>query len=121
MPRSLFTLMAVALSCGLLAAGCGDDGDGGGNGGNGADGGVGAQNREQAVDSCKQSIDNAPQLSDDVKSELKDICEESAEGDEDAVRDASRRVCVTIAEESVPEGPARQQALDACRQSGPNR
>jgi hypothetical protein len=106
--RTLCPLLALALACGPIAAGCGggDDGDG-----------DGARNSEEAVASCKRSIEGATQLSEDVKSDLKEICEESAEGDEGAVRDASRRVCVKIAEESVPAGPVRDQAVDACNQT----
>jgi hypothetical protein len=53
-----------------------------------------------------------------VKSELKKSCEAAAKGDEDAVRKATRDVCVKIVEQNVPAGPARDQAVDACKQSG---
>jgi hypothetical protein len=74
--------------------------------------------RDQAVESCKESVASAPQLSDDVKGDLEEICEQAAEGDEDAVRDASVEVCKKIVEDSVPAGPAREQALASCDQAG---
>lgn len=69
---------------------------------------------DAAVESCKQSVNAAAQLSDDVKNDLEEICEKAASGDEDAVREASVDVCKKIVEDSVPAGPAREQALDSC-------
>ncbi|MEX2195090.1 MAG: hypothetical protein WD844_07370 [Thermoleophilaceae bacterium] len=140
-----FHLLVVALlACGLLAAGCGDDDDDEGNaddsppaaqsedGGGDADaeseapaddagaaGGDVDAAVEQAVESCKQSVGAAPQLSADVIADLEEICEEAATGDADAVAQASKDVCIKIVEETVPEGAARDQALDACEQATP--
>jgi hypothetical protein len=122
MTRRLCLLLAVVLSCGLIAAGCGGDDDDGGDGGGGDGGGVAApENRQQAVDACKRSVDQAPQLSSDVKSELKKSCEAAAEGDEEAVAEANRKVCVKIAQETIPAGPARDQAVDGCERAGQQR
>jgi flagellar motor protein MotB len=76
----------------------------------------GAQ-RKQAEESCKQSITAQSQLSADVKADLEEICEEAAKGDEDAVRKATKEVCVKIVEDTAPAGPARDQALTACDQA----
>ena len=69
------------------------------------------------MEQCKTAIDGQAQLSDDVKADLEEICEEAASGDEDAVRKAAKDVCVKIVEETAPEGPAREQALTACDQA----
>ena len=140
--RGPLALLLVLLAIGLVTAGCGDDDEE-----SGADTGPPAgqtqeQTREQeppardrdgtdtrdaptgtdeaveaAIENCKTGVDAQPQLSDDVKSDLEEICEQAAAGDEDAVRRATRDVCVKIVEESVPAGPAREQGIDACEQA----
>ena len=72
-------------------------------------------NIEAAIDACKESVNNQPQLSEDVKSDLADICEEAASGDPEDVKKATRKVCERIVEEQVPEGAQRDQALETCR------
>jgi hypothetical protein len=52
-----------------------------------------------------------------VIEELEKVCEEAAEGDEEAVRKATRKVCERTIQETVPAGPARDQALGSCRQA----
>ena len=134
MTRKLFALGAV-LACGLVPAGCGDDDDdnkdsGGSNppaaqteSGSGGSGGSGADNpnAKQAVESCKQSVNQSAQLSADVKKKLEGICEDAASGDEQAVRKAAKEVCTTVAKESVPAGASRDQAVKACEQAGAGR
>jgi hypothetical protein len=123
----LFACLALV---GFAAGGCGDEGgDGGGggdapsgessNGGSGSDAvpEVSTPSVKQAVENCRRSVDEAPQLSEDLKSDLEDICEKAARGDEDAVRKATKGVCERIIEESVPAGAARDQALQACEQA----
>jgi hypothetical protein len=115
MTRRLNLLVVALLASGMLAAGCGggdDNGDGGSNSG------VPAGDVKQAEANCKRQVDQAQGLSGDVKSDLKTSCEAAAKGDEDAVRKATRDVCVKIVEQNVPAGPARDQAVDACKQSG---
>jgi hypothetical protein len=121
--RKLYLLLVTLLACGALAAGCGggdDNGDGGGsNNSSGSSGSSGSSNPnvQQAVDSCKQSVDSAQGLKADTKKELKDLCEKAGEGDESEVRKASQDVCVKIVEDTVPAGPARDQSVDACKQN----
>jgi hypothetical protein len=121
MRTRLYLLLVAMLACGALAAGCGggDDDNGGGGGSNGSSGSSGSSNPsvQQAVDSCKQSVDSAQGLKADTKKELKDLCEKAGEGDESEVRKASQDVCVKIVEDTVPAGPARDQSIDACKQS----
>ena len=132
MPRKLYLLLVTLLASGLIAIGCGDDDDDGGGGsdepakeessGGGGSKDTGDANAptaaaKQAAENCKQSIQAAPQLSAKVKDELNTVCEEAAQGDEEAAREATRKVCITIVEESVPAGPAADQAKDACEKS----
>jgi hypothetical protein len=139
--RLRLVLVVIALLvAGAVVVGCGDDDDGGNGGGGGntaaettdtGGGGGGATEEpsgggadpsnpqvQQAVEACKQQIEAQPTLSDDVKSDLTEICEKAASGDEQAVRDATKEVCTKLVEENVPEGPAREQALAACDQAG---
>jgi len=116
MRRTLYLLLVALLSCALLGAGCGggDDDNGGGGGGSSSS----SSDVQQTIDSCKQSVDRAQGLSSGVKSDLKDLCEKAASGDEEEARKASQDVCVKIVEETIPSGAARDQAVDACKQNG---
>lgn len=70
----------------------------------------------QAVESCKQGIDNAQGLSDDTKDSLQEICEKAGSGDPEQIQDATVEVCKKLAGE-LPE-IARDQALASCDQAG---
>jgi hypothetical protein len=123
MRRMLYLLLVAMLSFTLLAAGCGGDDDDNGGGGGGAStsssgGGSSSSDTKQVIESCKQSVDQAQGLSSSVKSDLRDLCEKAGSGDEEEARKASQDVCVKIVEETIPSGPARDQAVDACKQSG---
>jgi hypothetical protein len=141
MKLRLVLVVIALLVAGAVVMGCGDDDNGGGDstaaqtqptdtGGSGGDestttedtggGGGNANNPQvkQAVEACKQQIAAQPGISDSVKSDLSDICEKAASGDEQAVRDATKEVCTKLVEENVPDGPAREQALTACDQAG---
>lgn len=144
MMRRLATLFALLLAFGVVAVGCGDDDDDksgdsdtpaaqtdAGAGAASEDDGADAGGEEpagtpenvdaavaQAVEACKQSVGSAPQLSEDVKSDLEELCEEAASGDTEDVQKAAQEVCTKIVEESgVPEGAAKDQALAACDQA----
>ena len=136
--RKLQVLLLAVVASGLIVAGCGDDDDDGGGGSDApattqesaspeasaeatedSGGGAATGASQQAVEACKQSVNAQPQLSDDVKGDLEGICEDAASGDEEAVRNATKEVCVKIVEETVPEGSARDQAKSACEQAAP--
>ena len=116
----LSLIAALALAAALPA--CGDDepSTGGTTQEQTTDGGTstapsGSEEVQQAIDACKQSVENAPQLSADVKSEIQALCEEGDTSDPEQVKDNAGRVCERIVEESVPEGPARDQAIETCK------
>ena len=135
----LLLVVIGLLVAGAVVVGCGDDdkssdstgasaptteSSGGGasteESGGGSGGGADPSNPQvqQAVEACKQQIGAQPGISADVKADLEEICQKAASGDEQAVQDATKQVCVKLIEENVPEGPAREQALAACDQAG---
>ena len=142
MKLRLVLVVIALLVAGAVVVGCGDDDEGGSGGGTtaaetqtdtggGSGGGETATEEsgggsadpsdpqvQQAVEACKQQIEAQPGISEDVKSDLTEICEKAASGDEQAVRDATKEVCTKLVEENVPDGPAREQALAACDQAG---
>jgi hypothetical protein len=73
------------------------------------------QDLEAAIDACKQSVENAPQLSDTAKRDIQSICEEGDPSDAEQVKENAGKVCQRIVEESVPEGAARDQAVETCK------
>jgi hypothetical protein len=99
MGRRLYPLLLAA----IVAAGCGGDESGGGG--------------SDAVVTCKQSVDAAQGISNDVKEELRDLCEEAGNADEAKAREASQKVCSRIVEETIPAGPARDAGVQACKQT----
>ena len=135
MAKRFALLLISLLVLGFAVAGCGDDDEssdsssGGdtssqestkedsGGGGDDATPGLDSDAAKQAAEQCKTAINAQAQLSDDVKKDLEEICEEAASGDEDAVRKATKEVCVKIVEDTAPAGPARDQAVKACDQA----
>lgn len=130
MVRRLTILVVALLVLGATVAGCGSDNKSSDNSGDnsskssdsggssGGSGGSANPQSKQAVAQCKQSVSQAPNLSSSVKSDLDGICEKAGRGDEQAVRKATKEVCVKIVKESVPAGAAQKQATDACNKAG---
>jgi hypothetical protein len=127
--RKVHLLFIALLACGLIAAGCGgNDNKDKNSGGSGASpsgtqalGGAATSNpnAKQAVENCKRAVEQSPQISASAKNDLKDICDKAASGDAEAVRKASRDVCVKVAKDTVPAGPSQDQAVSACKQVAP--
>lgn len=83
-------------------------------------GGATDEQIQAAIESCKSSVQaQAGQLSEDVRADLEDICDEIETGDAEEIRRLTIDVCVRVAEETVPDGTARQQVIDACEQAAP--
>ena len=70
---------------------------------------------DAAIEQCKQSVQSQANLSDEAKSEIEALCDEAKDGNPEDVKEASRKVCERMVEESVPEGAARDQALETCK------
>lgn len=132
MSKKLILLLAAVLALGVFTAGCGGDDDESGDepaaetttedttipedGSAEGDASGEGDLSEQAAAACRQLVDTASgQLSDDERSELEDLCEEAAAGD----AEAGREVCERVVEASLPEGDARDQAIQACSQASP--
>jgi hypothetical protein len=148
MTKRLITLLAALLVLGFVVAGCGDDENSGDSGDTAAqtvtdtdvvtddevvtdtetetvtddtdtdaDNG-GAVVPQEAIERCKDGVDNSSQLSDDARNSLKDLCEKAGSGNTEDVKDAIVEVCKKNAA-SIPEGvPGREQAIAACEQAG---
>jgi predicted outer membrane protein len=124
MTRLLLGLAAL-LACGVIAAGCGDDNDDNGDDSPAATESAPADTTgdvdsvEEAVAACKENVQStAQQLSEELRGELEDLCDKAASGDEEDVREAALEACKKVIEETVPEGAGRDQALEACENSG---
>ncbi|HEX6390598.1 MAG TPA: hypothetical protein VFZ89_14160 [Solirubrobacteraceae bacterium] len=131
----------LLLTCGaLVAAGCGDDDDDKNSSDApavtattpaetpaettpeeptttaGDTGGANTDNPQvqAAVEACQSSIDNNAQLSEGAKKELANVCKDAASGDEKAVKEATKKVCLKVLEETGVTGPAADQAKQAC-------
>ncbi len=77
---------------------------------------TGAANVQQAVQECKHLVQTQTKLTPGAKAKLEGVCEKAAKGDSAAVKQAAREVCEeVINSSSVPAGPAREQALAACK------
>jgi hypothetical protein len=119
MTKPSHLLVPAILASALLAAGCGggDNNNGGGGGGGGGSSSSNPQ-VQQAVASCKSTVDQAQRISSSVKTDLKNLCEKAGSGNREEVRKAQREVCIKIIEENVPAGPTREQAKAACNRAG---
>jgi hypothetical protein len=69
---------------------------------------------KQAVAQCKQSVNSAPQLKDDTKKKLEDICDKAASGDQEGIKEASKEVCLAIIEDTGIGGAAAETAKQQC-------
>jgi hypothetical protein len=73
---------------------------------------------DEAIQRCNDAIDANTMLSDKSKDRLKDLCSEAASGDADRLKDIAKEACRAVVEESLPEGEARDQALEQCETAG---
>jgi hypothetical protein len=69
---------------------------------------------QAAVKACQDAIDNNAQLSDGAKKELATVCDDAASGDEAKVKEATKKVCLKVIEETGVTGAAADQAKQAC-------
>ena len=129
--KRLLTILAAVMLLALSVAACGDDGDGSSN--NGGDTAAETQsgdttaedtattdadvpdNLDEAIDQCKENVNQASQLSADTKGDLEEICEKAGSGNEEDIREAAVEVCKKIIDDTIPSGtPGREQALAGC-------
>ena len=146
MKMRLLLLVVGVLVAGVLVACGGDDENSGGGGGDtsaqtdtggsgggetsedtGGSGGGGADPSDpqvkQAVEACEQQIGAQPNISEDVKSDLQELCKKAASGDAEEVKQATKEVCLKLVEETTKNLPpgagdqAKEQAKAACNQA----
>lgn len=142
MIKKISPLLALLLATAGFAAGCGGDDDKGDSSSTSATPAATATAEEtttaegtssddssssdiaddprvkQAIQQCKDSIDSNPSVKDDIKDDLKGICDKAATGNAEDLKKASQEVCEKIVESSVPEGDIRDQALESCKTAG---
>ena len=139
MIRRLLPVLFALLAIGLFAAGCGDDDDDSGDTTTAAETTVedttsedtttedtadtGDEDVDAAVaearDQCKQAVATAgTALSSSAKADLDQFCDELDSTDPEELEAAAREVCVKIIEDTVPEGAARDQAVQQCETAG---
>jgi hypothetical protein len=76
------------------------------------------ENREQTAASCKKAARSFPQVSEDTKSDLEDLCEKAASGDEEQAREAAREVCEKVVDDVYPRGlPGKDKGIASCQES----
>jgi outer membrane murein-binding lipoprotein Lpp len=70
-----------------------------------------------AVAACKQAIQAQTTLTSDEKKKLEGLCDKAANGNEAEIKAAAKAICEEVINKSaIPAGPAREQALQACKQ-----
>jgi len=143
MIRRLSVLLVALLALGFVVAGCGEDEDESKNDSDkpaqqapaetdGAEAdepstetesddsaGAGTPPSDEAIKQCKAQVDANPQLSEEAKSKIGEVCENTAQNDPEAAAEATKETCRIVVEESAPAGPARDAALQACDQAAP--
>ena len=137
MAKRLMILLVALLAFGFVVAGCGDDDDDKASdepaatqeaptdakptepdtGGSAASGVPDSPEVKQAIESCKKQADANTQLSAEAKTKIGEVCEQAGSGDADGAVKASREACEIIVEDTAPDGPAKQTAKEACKQS----
>ncbi len=136
-------LLAAALLCGALLAGCGSSNNSSTSSGSTATttatttstpstqastattstspsstssalpGGAAAIAQYEAI--CKQIVARAPTLSAEVKSKVEGICAKAAKGDVAGARAAAKEVCVEVINASPIPTAAKEKALADCK------
>ncbi len=69
-----------------------------------------------AVAACKQALHEETTLPASAKAKLEGVCDKAGSGNAAEVRKAAEEVCVEVVRSSaVPAGPAKEEALAACK------
>ncbi|MGO8907209.1 MAG: hypothetical protein ACLQMH_16550 [Solirubrobacteraceae bacterium] len=69
-----------------------------------------------AVAACKQALHEETTLPASAKQKLEGVCDKAGSGNAAEVRKAAEEVCVEVVRSSaVPAGPAKEEALAACK------
>ena len=130
MAKRLTILLVALLALGFVVSGCGDDDDDNADEAtttqqqattedkdDAASGVPSSATVKEAVEACKKQADANPQLSDEAKDKIGEVCEEAGSGDADGAVKATREACEIIVEDTAPEGQAKETALAACKKS----
>jgi hypothetical protein len=81
-------------------------------------GAAGSLSVQQAVASCRSVVKRATTLPANLKAKVEGICNKAANGDVAGAQAAAKEVCVEVINSyPIPSGPAKEQALAACKKA----
>ena len=110
------TLLAIALGCTALVAGCGSSGSSSSSQTTPPAPVAKAPTGQQAVELCKKAIQRLPSISASEKVKLVPSCDKAASGSQAAQQQITKQVCVALVDAShIPAGAARERALTVCK------
>jgi hypothetical protein len=81
----------------------------------GSSGAAGLAGAQEAAALCKSVLERATTLPANVKAKVEGICKQAESGNLAAAQAAAKGVCTEVIDATVPSGPAREQALAACK------
>ena len=130
MTKRFLMMLSLLFAVGLIAAGCGGDDDEttattttetteettetGPTGAAGI-----PETPEEATEACLAQLDAFPaEISDDVRSEIEELCQNTDEVSVEEGQQIAEDVCTLLVEDALPEGPQRDTAVQACEQAG---
>jgi hypothetical protein len=127
--KKLLMMLSLLAAVGLIAAGCGGDDDETTSTPTettteettetGATGATDVGSPEEAVDACLAQLDAFPaEISDDVRSEIEDLCQNTEEVSVEEGQEIAENVCTLLVEDALPDGPQQDQAVEACKSAG---
>jgi hypothetical protein len=125
MTARLLTLLATAVLGGALLAGCGGGSKSSSQTTTTATtppaastpgSGLTGAGLAQAIAQCKAAVQAEKALPADAKQKLDAVCPAAAKGENGPVKRVAEEVCSNVIKGSaIPAGPAREQALAACK------
>ena len=132
MSKKLLLILAMALSAALIAAGCGGDDSTTSTTSSttsttetttddtSAVTGTEGASAGDIEAACQQAIEaQGVPLSDELKTQIEDICQEAATSNDPAeIQAATQQVCELVVKENTTAGDIQDQALKACETAG---
>jgi hypothetical protein len=129
--KKFLMMLSLLFAVGLIAAGCGGDDDDTTSTPTettetteettetGATGATDVGSAEEAVDACLAQLDAFPaEISDDVRTEIEELCQNTEEVSVEEGQQIAEDVCTLLVEDALPEGPQQDQGVEACKSAG---
>jgi hypothetical protein len=128
--KRLLMMLSLLFAVGLIAAGCGGDDDETTattttetteeTTDTGPTGAAGIpETPEEATEACIAQLDAFPaEISDDVRAEIEELCQNTDEVSVEEGQQIAEDVCTLLVEDALPEGPQRDTAVETCQSAG---